>query len=107
MCYEDAFAYAGNYYAKDYSVTTTICPITGENHLLLLRAQITAISRHGKIIQIYDCQRLRLCGRPTLQHDSHLVDQIAVCIGNPGLQALRRRGSGGAEEQFLRRRDSF
>lgn len=39
MCYEDAFAYAGNYYAKDYSVTTTICPITGENHLLLLRAQ--------------------------------------------------------------------
>lgn len=36
---EDAFAYAGNYYEKDCLVRTTVRPITGENHLLLLRAQ--------------------------------------------------------------------
>lgn len=36
---QDAFAYAGNYYAKDYSVKTVIEPINGDNHLVLLRAQ--------------------------------------------------------------------
>lgn len=35
----EAFAYAGNYYAGDYEVQTSIEPVNGENHLLLLRAQ--------------------------------------------------------------------
>lgn len=39
MCYEDAFAYAGNYYAKDYSVTSVVTPINGDSHLLLIRVQ--------------------------------------------------------------------
>lgn len=39
MCMEEAFAYAGNYYAKDYCVSTDVVPYNGENHMLLLRAQ--------------------------------------------------------------------
>jgi len=39
MCYEPSFAYAGNYYSDDYSVTTTITPDNGTSHLLLVRAQ--------------------------------------------------------------------
>lgn len=36
---QEAFAYAGNYYARDYSVTTRVEPVNGDNHLLLIRAQ--------------------------------------------------------------------
>lgn len=36
---QEAFAYAGNYYAKDYAVSTTVRPIVGTGHLLLTRAQ--------------------------------------------------------------------
>lgn len=36
---EPAFAYAGNYYSTDYSVTAKITPIHGDNHLILIRAQ--------------------------------------------------------------------
>ncbi len=36
---EPAFAYAGNYYATDYSVTSKITPINGDNHMMLIRAQ--------------------------------------------------------------------
>ena len=39
MCCGEAFAYAGNYYAKDCVVSTTIQPLNGESHLLLVRAQ--------------------------------------------------------------------
>lgn len=35
----EAFAYTGNYYAKDYSVRTTVEPVNGESHLMLMRAQ--------------------------------------------------------------------
>lgn len=36
---EEAFAYAGNYYGKDYILKTSIVPINGESHLLQVRAQ--------------------------------------------------------------------
>ncbi len=36
---EPAFAYAGNYYARDYKITVPITPINGDNHLLQIRAQ--------------------------------------------------------------------
>lgn len=36
---DSAFAYSGNYYAKDYSVTTKLIPLNGENHLLQIRSQ--------------------------------------------------------------------
>ena len=36
---EEAFAYAGNYYAKDYLIKTSIMPINGTSHLLQVRAQ--------------------------------------------------------------------
>lgn len=36
---EEAMAYAGNYYAKDYTVETSVEPVNGENHLVLIRAQ--------------------------------------------------------------------
>lgn len=39
MCCGSAFAYAGNYYATDYSVTTKVTPINGDSHLILIRAQ--------------------------------------------------------------------
>ena len=39
MCCGEAFAYAGNYYAKDCVVSTTVQPLNGESHLLLVRAQ--------------------------------------------------------------------
>lgn len=39
MRYQEAFAYAGNYYAKDYAVSAAVRPITGKEHLLLARAQ--------------------------------------------------------------------
>ncbi len=35
----EAFAYAGNYYAGDYRISTEVEPVSGENHLLLIRAQ--------------------------------------------------------------------
>ncbi|RRD95148.1 ADP-ribosylglycohydrolase family protein [Clostridiales bacterium COT073_COT-073] len=36
---EPAFAYAGNYYATDYQVTSRILPLHGDSHLLQIRAQ--------------------------------------------------------------------
>lgn len=36
---EPAFAYAGNYYAKDYTVTAPVTPLNGDTHLLTIRAQ--------------------------------------------------------------------
>lgn len=36
---QEAFAYAGNYYVKNCSVRTTVEPVNGEDHLLLIRAQ--------------------------------------------------------------------
>lgn len=36
---EPAFAYAGNYYTKDYKITVPITPINGNNHLLQIRSQ--------------------------------------------------------------------
>ncbi len=39
MCYEPSFAYAGNYYSDDYSVSTEIIPYNGTSHLVLIRAQ--------------------------------------------------------------------
>lgn len=35
----EAFAYAGNYYAGNYTVKTSMEPVNGTNHLLLVRAQ--------------------------------------------------------------------
>lgn len=35
----EAFAYSGNYYTRDILVQTTIEPVNGESHLLLLRGQ--------------------------------------------------------------------
>ncbi len=35
----EAFAYAGNYYAKDCSISAGVIPENGESHLLLVRAQ--------------------------------------------------------------------
>ena len=34
-----AFAYPGNYYAKDYSYSSPVTPLNGESHLLVCRAQ--------------------------------------------------------------------
>lgn len=39
MRISEAFSYAGNYYARDYRITTEVEPVNGENHLLLIRAQ--------------------------------------------------------------------
>ena len=39
MRVERAFAYTGNYYARDYEVTADVTPINGASHLLLFRAQ--------------------------------------------------------------------
>ena len=39
MCCGEAFAYAGNYYARDCVVSTTMQPLNGESSLLLVRAQ--------------------------------------------------------------------
>lgn len=36
---EPAFAYAGNYYSTDYSVSVPVTPLNGQSHLLLARAQ--------------------------------------------------------------------
>lgn len=36
---EDAFAYAGNYYARNYKVTTTVTPVNGDHHMVVIRAQ--------------------------------------------------------------------
>ena len=36
---DEAFAYTGNYFLKNYRLTVPITPINGENHLLLIRAQ--------------------------------------------------------------------
>lgn len=36
---EPSFAYAGNYYATDYTVAAPIIPENGDNHLLQIRAQ--------------------------------------------------------------------
>lgn len=36
---EPSYGYAGNYYAADYRVTTTVTPVSGSSHLLLVRAQ--------------------------------------------------------------------
>ena len=36
---EPAFAYAGNYYAADYTVTAPVTPLNGDSHLLTIRAQ--------------------------------------------------------------------
>lgn len=53
---EEAFAYAGNYYAKNYSVRTTVEPLSGRDHLLLIRAQgamrgyALGLSREGKAV---------------------------------------------------------
>lgn len=35
----EAFAYAGNYYAKDCRVRTEVTPVCGSSHLILIRAQ--------------------------------------------------------------------
>lgn len=39
MCCNDAFAYGGNYYAKDYKISTSILAQNGDSHLVLIRAQ--------------------------------------------------------------------
>ena len=39
MRMNDAFAYTGNYYAKDYVFSTTVTPENGQSHLLIARAQ--------------------------------------------------------------------
>lgn len=39
MRYEDAFAYAGNYYSRDYEISVPVEPVNGDCHLLLIRAQ--------------------------------------------------------------------
>lgn len=39
MRYEDAFAYGGNYYSRDYEVSTSVEPVNGDCHLVLIRAQ--------------------------------------------------------------------
>ena len=39
MRMNDAFAYTGNYYAKDYLFSTTVTPENGQSHLLIARAQ--------------------------------------------------------------------
>lgn len=39
MCCQDAFAFAGNYYAADCRITTEVTPENGDSHLLLIRAQ--------------------------------------------------------------------
>ncbi|MFV0350742.1 MAG: ADP-ribosylglycohydrolase family protein, partial [Oscillospiraceae bacterium] len=39
MSCEPSFAYAGNYYSKNYTVSTTITPLNGDSHLVLARAQ--------------------------------------------------------------------
>jgi ADP-ribosylglycohydrolase len=36
---EPSFAYTGNYYASDYSVSAPVTPLGGDSHLLLIRAQ--------------------------------------------------------------------
>ncbi len=39
MCCQDAFAFAGNYYAADCRIATEVTPENGDSHLLLIRAQ--------------------------------------------------------------------
>lgn len=39
MRYEDAFAYGGNYYGRDYEISVPVEPVNGGCHLLLIRAQ--------------------------------------------------------------------
>lgn len=39
MSCEPSFAYAGNYYSKNYKVSTTITPHNGNSHLILARAK--------------------------------------------------------------------
>lgn len=36
---EPAFAFCGNYYSKDYTVSALVTPLSGESHLLLARAK--------------------------------------------------------------------
>lgn len=36
---DDAFAYAGNYYSTDYTVSTSVTPLNGDSHLLAARAK--------------------------------------------------------------------
>jgi ADP-ribosylglycohydrolase len=52
---EPAFAFAGNYFSKNYKVTVPVTPINGENHLLQIRSQgvmrgfAAGFSGNGKI----------------------------------------------------------
>lgn len=39
MCCDEAFAYAGNYYVRDCTISVGVLPQNGESHLLLIRAQ--------------------------------------------------------------------
>ncbi|MGF7057864.1 ADP-ribosylglycohydrolase family protein [Brassicibacter mesophilus] len=39
ISYESAFAYGGNYFEKDYTITANIKPLQGHSHLLLARAK--------------------------------------------------------------------
>lgn len=39
MSCEPSFAYAGNYYSKDYEFTANLTPLNGGSHLVLVRAQ--------------------------------------------------------------------
>lgn len=36
---EPSYAYTGNYYSKDYRITVPVKPVSGESHLLQIRAQ--------------------------------------------------------------------
>ncbi len=53
---EPSFAYTGCYYAKDYDICSTVTPINGENHFLLIRAQgamrcyAAGLGEHGKAV---------------------------------------------------------
>lgn len=53
---EPSFAYAGNYYAADYTAGAPVTPLNGENHLLVVRAQgamrgyAGGLGEHGKAV---------------------------------------------------------
>lgn len=52
----EAFAYTGNYYARDYTVMATVTPKNGTSHLLLCRAQgaqrgyAAGFGENGKVV---------------------------------------------------------
>lgn len=88
MCQEPAFAYTGNYYAKDYVCAASVTPHTGESHLLVCRAQGTqrwysaGLGEQGQLVILknnFGISRLAQCSFPWRQEQAY--DLELRCIG--------------------------